>query len=287
MAEYNPRMGSLNVTANWMPHNGPMLERLFVAVFSARVPLDPEDPNNPRSAPNGLFKILNMLAPLLLEFELNSGYACTKTLYSHTMLSHARFLVHSGIADCLEFVRAFTGQTGTRYNAMGALVLFATLNLKRMFTHKPLPANMQEDFLSWFANEYARRPKEELAATETNTFVSFIRAIADRIDSIDPTNNSSGCFNPSNIRFVFNSQSDPRLRGREQLVTFRMKDALRLVSSQYTFRERDVTAAPKDTKGAHNPSDGKGVRMKTYFATLSWNTPGVSGPGFENGQSIP
>jgi hypothetical protein len=77
-AEFSKRIGSMNATANWMPSDGPMLTRLFVGKFKA---YDTEpDPEGPRAAPDGLFKILNMLAPKLLAFDLNSGYALKRTV---------------------------------------------------------------------------------------------------------------------------------------------------------------------------------------------------------------
>ena len=174
---------------------------------------------------------------------------------------------------------------------MGAIVLFATLNFKRMFTPEPLPAGMQDAYLLWFANDYAARAKEELAVTETNVLVSFVRAIADRIGSEDPTNNSSGCFNPSNLRFVFHAKDILRLRpgwGAEPLVVFHLKHALQVIKAiGFNFKERDVTSALRDASGAHRSRDGQPMNFKCQFASLAMNTPGTNGPGFENGQRIP
>jgi len=79
-AESSKRIGSINLTANWKPTDGPMLERLVVGKFAPRVELVPENPDNPRAAPDGLLKILNMLAPKILAFELNSGCALKRTI---------------------------------------------------------------------------------------------------------------------------------------------------------------------------------------------------------------
>jgi hypothetical protein len=165
-------------------------------------------------------------------------------------------------------------------------VLFATLNFKRMFTPEPLPASMQDAYLLWFANDYAARAKEELAKTEKNVLVSFIRAIHDHMGSIDPTKGSP-CFNASNIRFDFKANDDIRLRG-EPLVIFRLKAAWRIINPfGFEFKDSEVTTALRDTTGAHNPSDRSlTANLRCPFASLAMNTPGTNGPGFKDGQRI-
>jgi len=166
------------VQANHVPADPPSCSRLVILNFKKIEPqIDP-----PRPPQNGR-GVLSMLAPDFLNVLVNS----------------------QGVSDCIEFVSQVTGLSRSRSDANAALVLWATLYFKRMFTVSPLSNDFQIPTLLYFANELCSASVEQAQDDKTTILTRFVRHVSACMNSIDPMSAGSMFLGPHNVRTVFHN----------------------------------------------------------------------------------
>ena len=151
-----------------------------------------------------------------------------------------------GVRDCAEFVSAITGLHHSRTDANTALVLWATLYFKRMFTVSPLSLTFQMPTLLYFANDICSTLVKH-ARSEANTIlIQFVHHMSTFMLSIDPTSAGSMFLGLHNVRNVFHDEDSEILKsGRfiyikvDQIVNVFMRQGIK-------YNARDVINAVKE-----------------------------------------
>jgi len=114
--------------------------------------------------PQNATAVLSMLAPDFLNVIVSS----------------------QGVQDCAEFISHITGLNRSRSDANAALVLWATLYFKRMFTVSPLSITFQVPTLHYFANKICGASVKQAITDATSTLAHFIMHVSTFMHSIDP-----------------------------------------------------------------------------------------------------
>jgi len=214
--------------ANHVPADPPSHSRLITFNFKKVDPeLYPQDVDEP---PQNATGILSMLAPDFLNVLVNS----------------------QGVRDCAEFVSQVTGLHRSRSDANAALVLWATLYFKRMFTVSPLSNTFQVPTLLYFANEICSASVQQAQSDETSILARFVRHMSACMHSIDPMSAGSMFLGPHNIRTVFHDNDLEILKGGDY-VYIKVDQVVNVLARQgVKYKARDIINSIKE-EGPHNP----------------------------------
>jgi len=213
--------------ANHLPADPPSRSRLVILNFKK---IDPEiDPQKGiEELPPNATGVLSMLAPKFLNVLVNS----------------------QGVRDCAEFVSQVTGLHRSRSDANAALVLWATLYFKRMFTVSPLSITFQVPTLLYFANKICSASVQQAHADETRILAKFVRHMSACMDSIDPISAGSMFLGPHNVRTVFNDKDLDSLKSGDY-VYIKVDQVVNVLSRQgVKYNAREVISSIKE-EGLH------------------------------------
>ena len=226
--------------ANHVPVDPPSRSRLILLNFKK---IDPEiyqheDIDEP---PQNATGVLSMLAPDFLNFLVNS----------------------QGVRDCAEFVSQITGLHRSRSDANAALVLWATLYFKRMFTVSPLSITFQVPTLLYFANEICSASVQQADADNNNILAQFMRHMSVFMCSIDPMSAGSMFLGPHNVRNVFHDE-DPDSLKSGKYVYIKVDQVINAISRQgVKYNAREIISSIKE-EGPHRIGNISAVRGRWH-----------------------
>jgi len=216
----------------------PTRSRLVILNFKKIEPLDSPDLDEP---PHNATGVLSMLAPDFLNVLVNS----------------------QGVRDCAQFISKVTGLNRSRSDANAALVLWATLYFKRMFTVSPLSNDFQLPTLRYFANEICSASVEQAQEDTTTTLTHFVRHVSACMNSIDPVSAGSKFLGPHNVRTVFHDK-DLELLKKGDYIYIKVDQVVDVLSRQgIKYRARDIISSIKE-EGLHNPKNITLVRGRWH-----------------------
>jgi len=164
-----------------------------------------------------------------------------------------------GVRDCAEFVSQVTGLHRSRSDANAALVLWATLYFKRMFTVSPLSNTFQVPTLLYFANQICSASVQQAQADDTSILARFVRHISACMHSIDPLTAGSSFLGPHNVRTVFHD-NDLDILKKGDYVLIKVDQVVNVLSRQSVkYKAREIISSIKE-EGPHNPDNISIVR---------------------------
>jgi len=164
-------------------------------------------------------------------------------------------LVNSkGVSDCIEFISQVTGLSRSRSDANAALVLWATLYFKRMFTVSPLSNDFQLPTLLYFANEICSASVQQAKEDKTTILTRFVRHVSACMDSIDPVSAGSKFLGPHNLRTLFHDKDHDLLKTGDYMY-LKVDQVVDVLGRQgIKYNARDIISSIKE-EGPHNPDN--------------------------------
>jgi len=200
--------------------------------------LYPQDINKP---PQNATGVLSMLAPDFLNVLVNS----------------------QGVRNCAEFVSQVTGLHRSHSDANAALVLWATLYFKRMFTVSPLSNTFQVPTLLYFANKICSASVQQAQADETTILTQFVRHMSACMHSIDPMSAGSMFLGPHNVRTVFHDNDLDILKSGDY-VYLKVDQIVNVLSRQgVKYKAREIISSIKE-EGPHHINNTSAVRGRWH-----------------------
>ena len=191
--------------------------------------------------PQNATGVLSMLAPDFLNVLVNS----------------------QGVRNCAEFVSQITGLHRSRSDANAALVLWATLYFKRMFTVSPLSITFQVPTLLYFAKEIYSASVQQAHADDTNTLTKFVRHISACMHSIDPISAGSMFLGPHNVHTVFHDNDLDSLKSGDY-VYIKVDQVVNVLSRQgVKYIAREIISSIKE-EGPHRVNNISAVRGRWH-----------------------
>jgi len=173
-------------------------------------------------------------------------------------------LVNShGVRDYAEFISKVTGLNHSRSDANSALVLWATLYFKRMFTVSPLSNDFQIPTLLYFANELCSASVEQAQEDTTTILTRFVRHVSACMNSIDPMSAGSAFLGPHNVRTVFHDK-DLELLKTGDYVYIKVDQVVNVLGRQgIRYNAREIISSIKE-EGPHLLNNTSFVRGRWH-----------------------